>query len=96
MYLFLGTTHSIRTEDLVAVCDLDNVTASPRTRKSLDKAAKSGALDDLCDGLPLSLVVCAPPRRKRKRRGGGRWENRLLLSPLTPGTIARRVEQDHI
>ena len=57
MYLHLGAETVVRTDSIVAVCDLDNASSSHITR-NLRAAEKAGKVVNVADDLPKSFVVC--------------------------------------
>jgi len=81
MYLHLGKNITVLKKDIVAICDLDNVSWSHLTRVYLSNAEKAGQVVSACDDLPKSVVVC-------KSDG----EQILYLSQLVPSTLMKRAE----
>ena len=57
MYLHLGAETVVRTDSIVAVCDLDNASSSHITREALRAAEKAGKVVNVADALPKSFVV---------------------------------------
>ena len=55
MYLHLGAETVVRTDSIVAVCDLDNASSSHITREVVNVA----------DDLPKSFVVCREDGKTR-------------------------------
>ena len=81
MYLHLGAETVVRTEDILAVCDLDNTSASHITRSYLRAAEQAGEVVNVADDLPKSFVVCAEGGKKR-----------VYLSQLNTATLLKRAE----
>ena len=82
MYLHLGGDVSVRTADIVTVCDLDNASASHITRAFLRAAQEAERVVNVAEDLPKSFVVCAP------RTGGFT----VYLSQLNSTTLLKRAE----
>lgn len=82
MYLHLGSSVSVPAEEIVGIFDLDNASTSPITRAFLRDAEGEGMVFSVGEDLPKSIVVCCP---------AGSWQ-RVYLSPLTPSTLLRRLE----
>ena len=81
MYLHLGAETAVRTEDILAICDLDNTSASHITRSYLRAAEQAGEVVNMADDLPKSFVVCAEGGKKR-----------VYLSQLNTATLLKRAE----
>ena len=58
MFLHLGQSTVIRTDDIVGVFDIDNTTVSKHTRKYLSTATKNGRIINVSLELPKSFIVC--------------------------------------
>ena len=83
MYLHLGVDTVVKTESILAVCDLDNTSSSPVTREYLRRAEESGEVVNVAEDLPKSFVVC--------REGE---KTRVYLSQLNTATLLRRAENN--
>ena len=81
MYLHIGGEVVVRTEDILAVCDLDNTSASYLTRQFLTRAEKEGRVVNAADDLPKSFIAVEKKGRCI-----------LYLSQLSPATLLRRAE----
>ncbi len=79
MYLHLGGDVSVRTEEILMICDLDNASCSKITRDFLARAEKAGQVADVSGELPKSFVLT---------EAGGRCT--LWLSQLNSSTLLRR------
>jgi hypothetical protein len=82
MYLHLGGDVSVRTEEILMICDLDNASCSKITRDFLARAEKEGRVVNPGEELPKAFVVCRKP--------GGR--DMVYLSQLNSSTLLRRAE----
>ena len=82
MYLHLGGDTVVRTEDILAICDLDNASFSRHTRDMLKRAEKEGRVITVSEELPKSFVFCAAEDGK----------GRVYLSQLNSATLVRRAE----
>ncbi len=80
-YLFLGQGEVMDTGKLVGVFDLDQVSASSRTREFLERSEGTGQVRVLGDNIPLSLVVT---------------EDGCVLSPISSGTLCKRLAEDKL
>lgn len=83
MYLHLGQSVVVHQKDIIGIFDLDNTSASFRTRKFLEKAEREGRLISVFEDLPKSFVIC-------------RKENQeiVYLSQLSPATLRGRGENN--
>lgn len=84
MFLHLGQSTVIRTDDIVGVFDIDNTTVSKHTRKYLSNATKNGKIVNVSLELPKSFIVC-------KDRDG---EETVYISQLTPATLLKRFSSN--
>ena len=60
MYLHLGSSVSVRAEEIVGIFDLDNASTSHITRSFLRSAEEEGLVINVGQDLPKSAVVCCP------------------------------------
>jgi len=84
MFLHLGQSTVIRTDDIVGVFDIDNTTVSKHTRNYLSNATKSGKIVNVSLELPKSFIVC------RDRDG----EKTVYISQLSPATLLKRFSSN--
>lgn len=84
MYLHLGGGVVIPTQEILAVCDLDNASSSHRTRAFLRRAQQEGRVVNVAEDLPKSFVLCA----------GDSGPALVYLSQLSSATLLRRAETD--
>ena len=82
MYLHLGSSVSVPTEDIIGIFVLDNASVARHTRAFLRAAEDEGMVLTAGEELPKSLVVCCPR---------GSWQ-RVYLSPMAPATLLGRLE----
>lgn len=85
MYIHLGNSALIKTEEIIGIFDLDNTTVSARTRDFLRKAEKDGKIVSTGSELPKSFVVAS------KKRG----DNRVFLAVPAPATLSKRAENNN-
>lgn len=81
MFLHLGAGAVVPYRDIIGVFDLDNVSASHRTRAYLAHGEEVGRLVPLGDRLPAALVVT----------GGADY-----LSPISAQTLQRRLGENSL
>ena len=79
VYLHLGQDTVIRTENIVAMFDIDACTVSKKTREFLADAQKNGEVINVSYELPRSFVVCSE-----------NGKNRVYISQLSTKTLYRR------
>ena len=79
MYLNIGGGFVVRSEDIVAVMDMDNATWSHITRDMLALAEKNGEIINAAEDIPRSFIVCEDSGNRK-----------IYLSQLSSATIARR------
>lgn len=82
-YLHIGGETVVRTEDIVALFDLDNSSAAVRTRQFLRRVQTENAVVAATDDLPRSVVLCMEDGRER-----------VYLSLLSTSALQRRLEED--
>ena len=84
MYLHLGQSIIVRTQDVLGIFDLDNASWAYRTREFLEKAEREGRVTAIGSDLPRTLVLIEkkgePPR--------------AYLSPLSSAVLAGRAENN--
>ena len=84
MYLHLGQSVVVYQKEIIGIFDLDNTTASFRTRRFLERAEKEGRLQAVSDELPKSFVVCQ----------NGEKPPMIYLSQLSAATLRGRAENN--
>ena len=75
MYLHLGGGTVVPFDSLLAVFDLDRVSAAYKTREFLEQAEEAGSLHTLGQRIPVSLVVT---------------DQGSYLSPISSATLCKR------
>lgn len=80
MYLHLGFEKVIKSENIIGIFDLDNTTLQKSSRDYLAKAEKAGNIENVCEDLPKSFVVCSE-NGKRK----------IYITQISSSTILKRV-----
>ena len=79
MYLHLGNDIVIKTEDIVAMFDIDACTISKKTRDFLATAEKNKQVVNVSYELPKSFVVCNKDNKTT-----------VYISQLSTKTLGRR------
>ena len=80
MYPHIGAETALRSDEIVAVCDLDNATWSRHTRAMLRAAEQAGRIVNCAEDLPRSFVLCA--------------DGTVYLSQFNSATLLRRAENE--
>ena len=81
MYINIGGTTVLRTENIIGIFDLDNTTISARTRNYLNRAEREGNVILVAEDLPKSFIVT-------KEDG----QQRVYLSQLSTQTLLKRTD----
>lgn len=81
MYIHIGGTTVIRTENIIGIFDLDNTTISARTRNYLNKAERGGRVIIVAEDLPKSFIVTQED-----------GEQKIYLSQLSTQTLLKRTD----
>ena len=84
MFLHLGQSTVIRTDDIVGVFDIDNTTVSKHTRNYLSNATKNGRVVNVSFELPKSFIVCKDRDNKET----------VYISQLSPATLLKRFSSN--
>lgn len=63
-YLHIGADRAVRSDDIIGIFDIDNTTVSKHTRAFLNKAEKSGIVENLAPDIPVSFVVVSGRNEK--------------------------------
>lgn len=88
MYVCLGQDRACRTDEIIAVFDLDSATVSKRTREYLAAAQKNNEVMSLTSGLPAGFALTAPE--------GDRTGQTVYILQISAQTLARRCEEKSI
>ena len=81
MYIHIGGTTVLRTENIIGIFDLDNTTVSARTRKYLNRAEREGNVILVAEDLPKSFIVTQEDGQQR-----------VYLSQLSTQTLLKRTD----
>ena len=82
MYLHLGQSTVVTTEEIVGIFDIDNTTVSKNTRDFLNKSEKSGKIVYVSSDLPKSFIVCD--------------NKKVFISQISPATLVLRTEKNYL
>jgi len=82
MYICLGGETVVSSDDIIAVLDMERVTANKDTVRFLNVAEEEGFIRPTTDDIPKSFVVAERGKRSS-----------IYLSPLRPVTICERLSQ---
>ncbi|MGN0468611.1 MAG: extracellular matrix regulator RemB [Acutalibacteraceae bacterium] len=77
MYLHLGQSTVITTDEIVGIFDLDNTTVSKKTRDFLFQAQKEKRVVYVSSELPKSFIVCL--------------DNTVYISQISCATLIKRI-----
>lgn len=77
MLLHTGNGKSVTEKDIIGIFDIDNATVGMLSRSFLSRAEREGRLETGTGDIPRAFLLC----------DGGR----VLLSPLSSGTLAARL-----
>ena len=83
MFLHLGESTVISTEEIIGIFDLDNTTVSKTTRDYLSLMQKNKKIVNVSYDLPKSFVLC------HKKETG---ENIVYISPISSQTLYKRIQ----
>lgn len=80
MYIHMGNDAAVRTENIIAVLDMDTSTISKITREFFSIAEEEGFIYPVSDDLPKSAVICEVDHKSK-----------IYLCPVASSTIRKRV-----
>lgn len=80
MYLHVGLDKVITFDDIIGIFDLDTSTVSKVTRDYLAAAEKNGEVENVCNDLPKSFIVCCTDEGKK-----------VYISQLSSQTLLKRT-----
>lgn len=86
MYLHLGQSVIVRTQDVLGIFDLDNASWAFKTREFLERAEREGRVLAIGADLPRSMVLI---EKKGK-------PPQVYLSPLSAAALGGRAERNSI
>ncbi len=85
MYLHLGLDKIVTHDEIIGIFDLDNTTVQKNTRDYLARAEKSGIVENVCNDLPKSFVVC-------EKKG----KNKVYITQMSTSTLLKRAESKKV
>ncbi len=83
MYLHLGQSTVINSDEIIGIFDLDSTTVAKKTRDYLAIAQKEGRVHEVSYELPKSFIVCCDKSDK----------NIVYLSQISTSTLLKRTEE---
>jgi hypothetical protein len=86
-FLHAGGDVLVRTTEVVAIMDRQAIDEPGPTRELLDFMRGQGRVEDVAGGEVKSVIICSPRRRRRRTRSPGR----VVLSPISVGTLHHRA-----
>ncbi len=82
MFIHIGQDTVVIDKEIIGIFDMDNTTVMKKTIDYLNNAEKEKAVINVAPfELPKSFIVCQTPKGKR-----------IYISPVSVGTILRRIE----
>ena len=82
MFIHIGQDTVVIDKEIVGIFDMDNTTVMKKTIDYLNNAEKEKSVINVAPfELPKSFIVCQTPKGKR-----------IYISPVSVGTILRRIE----
>lgn len=80
MYLHIGGDFLLRSEDIIGIFDIENTSISKITRDFLKESEKNKKVITTSFDLPRSYILDK--------------ESRLYVSPISPATLLKRIENE--
>ena len=82
MFIHIGQDTVVIDKEIIGIFDMDNTTVMKKTIDYLNNGEKEKAVINVAPfELPKSFIVCQTPKGKR-----------IYISPVSVGTILRRIE----
>ena len=82
MFIHIGQDTVVIDKEIIGIFDMDNTTVMKKTIDYLNSAEKEKSVINVAPfELPKSFIVCQTPKGKR-----------IYISPVSVGTILRRIE----
>ena len=82
MFIHIGQDTVVIDKEIIGIFDMDNTTVMKKTIDYLNNAEKEKSVINVSPfELPKSFIVCQTPKGKR-----------IYISPVSVGTILRRIE----
>ena len=86
MFIHIGQDTVVIDKEIIGIFDMDNTTVMKKTIDYLNNAEKEKSVINVAPfELPKSFIVCQTPKGKR-----------IYISPVSVGTILRRIESGSI
>jgi len=86
MFIHIGQDTVVVDKEIIGIFDMDNTTVMKKTIDYLNNGEKEKSVINVAPfELPKSFIVCQTPKGKR-----------IYISPVSVGTILRRIESGHI
>ena len=86
MFIHIGQDTVVIDKEIIGIFDMDNTTVMQKTIDYLNNAEKEKSVINVAPfELPKSFIVCQTPKGKR-----------IYISPVSVGTILRRIESGNI
>lgn len=80
MYLHIGGDFLLRSDDIIGIFDIENTSISKITREFLKESEKNKKVITTSFDLPRSYILDK--------------ESRLYVSPISPATLLKRIENE--
>ncbi len=82
MFIHIGQDTVVIDKEIIGIFDMDNTTVMKKTIDYLNNSEKEKSVINVAPfELPKSFIVCQTPKGKR-----------IYISPVSVGTILRRIE----
>ena len=86
MFIHIGQDTVVVDKEIIGIFDMDNTTVMKKTIDYLNNGEKEKSVINVAPfELPKSFIVCQTPKGKK-----------IYISPVSVGTILRRIESGHI
>lgn len=86
MFIHIGQDTVIIDKEIIGIFDMENTTVMKKTIDYLNNAEKGKSVINVAPfELPKSFIVCQTPKGKK-----------IYISPVSVGTVLRRIESGHI
>ncbi|MBQ7116365.1 MAG: DUF370 domain-containing protein [Clostridia bacterium] len=86
MFIHIGQDTVIIDKEIIGIFDMENTTVMKKTIDYLNNAEKEKSVINVAPfELPKSFIVCQTPKGKK-----------IYISPVSVGTVLRRIESGHI
>ncbi len=86
MFIHIGQDTVVIDKEIIGIFDMENTTVMKKTIDYLNNAEKEKVVINVAPfELPKSFIVCQTPKGKR-----------IYISPVSVGTVLRRIESGNI